>query len=505
MPGISVSKIPIPFRGAGGISWQTYWATLISATVENAAPTHVVLTFPTAQTSLGATDFTVAGFTISSASWTGAILTLVLSTNVKPTDKPILTFTKIDAKINIVNNVYPAELDTNTLVWYRYGAGIAKDVSNKISAWNDLSGNDHHLSSSGTAMPTFDDGVLFDGIANYMKTANFVFNQPFTFYGVFKLDTPRQYDTFWTSNSSTSCIIWQPLAGDIEAYAGNSGPCRDNMIINIDNNYFIVRVVFNGATSVLTINTRDSVTGNAGTNNMNGITLGANYNLLSRFINAHFRELIFRDGIDSNENQLTIYNYLNAKNNLKPVVAIFGDSITAGHSSTGRVSIKSRMSTARRIIDSSLEGAVITDLINWWEHQVRKEAQVDVTFVLIGINNVSSGQDTPTIITAYQELIDKIRNDTGASNKIIAVTLIPSMASKSQDQQYIDLNNAIRGTYATPITNIDGYIDTVATALNAGDGTLAAIYDEGDGLHENTLGRQLIADLYDAKIEELGF
>lgn len=27
MPGISVSKIPIPFRGAGGISWQTYWKT----------------------------------------------------------------------------------------------------------------------------------------------------------------------------------------------------------------------------------------------------------------------------------------------------------------------------------------------------------------------------------------------------------------------------------------------------------------------------------------------
>lgn len=27
MPGISVSKIPIPFRGAGGISWASYWAT----------------------------------------------------------------------------------------------------------------------------------------------------------------------------------------------------------------------------------------------------------------------------------------------------------------------------------------------------------------------------------------------------------------------------------------------------------------------------------------------
>ena len=29
MPGISVSKIPIPFRGAGGINWSSYWATHI--------------------------------------------------------------------------------------------------------------------------------------------------------------------------------------------------------------------------------------------------------------------------------------------------------------------------------------------------------------------------------------------------------------------------------------------------------------------------------------------
>ena len=78
MPGISVSKICVPF-GGGGINWSSYWASLISATVEDAAPTNVVLTFPTAQTSLGAADFTITGFTVSSASWTGAVLTLVIT------------------------------------------------------------------------------------------------------------------------------------------------------------------------------------------------------------------------------------------------------------------------------------------------------------------------------------------------------------------------------------------------------------------------------------------
>jgi len=57
MAGISVSKICVPF-GGGGIDWSSYWTTLSSATVENAAPTHVVLTFPAAQTSLVAADIT---------------------------------------------------------------------------------------------------------------------------------------------------------------------------------------------------------------------------------------------------------------------------------------------------------------------------------------------------------------------------------------------------------------------------------------------------------------
>ena len=108
MPGISVSKIPIPFRGAGGISWQTYWATLISATVENAAPTNVVLTFPSEGTSVAADiTCTVNGVarTVSSASWSGGVWTIVLASAVEYGDMVVVTFVPSGGTAAVTNNV----------------------------------------------------------------------------------------------------------------------------------------------------------------------------------------------------------------------------------------------------------------------------------------------------------------------------------------------------------------------------------------------------------------
>jgi lysophospholipase L1-like esterase len=92
-------------RRGGGVSWATWWTSLISATVENAAPTHVVLTFPTAQTSLGAIDFTIAGFMINNASWAGVVLTLVLSTAVVYGDILVVTFINSGGTHAVTNNV----------------------------------------------------------------------------------------------------------------------------------------------------------------------------------------------------------------------------------------------------------------------------------------------------------------------------------------------------------------------------------------------------------------
>jgi len=93
--------------GASGINWSSYWATLISATVENAAPTDVVLTFPSEGTSV-ATDITctVNGVarTVSSASWTGAVWTVVLASAIEYGDVVIMTFRLTNTK-TVTNNV----------------------------------------------------------------------------------------------------------------------------------------------------------------------------------------------------------------------------------------------------------------------------------------------------------------------------------------------------------------------------------------------------------------
>lgn len=109
-----------------GIDFRSYWATLISATVETAAPTHVVLTFPTAQTSLLATDITATvngvARAVSSASWTGAAWTVVLASAVDYADTVVMTFVKTGQTANVTNNVLSyAALLTSTGT----GAGVS--------------------------------------------------------------------------------------------------------------------------------------------------------------------------------------------------------------------------------------------------------------------------------------------------------------------------------------------------------------------------------------------
>jgi hypothetical protein len=69
----------------GGFQWSDFWATLISATIEDADATKVILTFSNANTDLIASDFSIVGKTISSLTRDGTnkVLTLTLSTPVE--------------------------------------------------------------------------------------------------------------------------------------------------------------------------------------------------------------------------------------------------------------------------------------------------------------------------------------------------------------------------------------------------------------------------------------
>jgi hypothetical protein len=97
--GISFSR--------GGQNWESYWANLISATVENAAPRNIIMTFANSDTSLLATDFSVNGFYVYSISRdvTNKIITLTLNTYVVYGDVLTLTFTKTGGTADVTNNV----------------------------------------------------------------------------------------------------------------------------------------------------------------------------------------------------------------------------------------------------------------------------------------------------------------------------------------------------------------------------------------------------------------
>ena len=105
--GISLGIGSVKLGTGSPQSWSSYWNQLISATVEDAAPTHVVLTFPSAK-NLVASDITIAGFTVLSGSWAGSVYTLMLSTSVIYSDS--LTVVYKGKSYPVTNNVTTSQV-----------------------------------------------------------------------------------------------------------------------------------------------------------------------------------------------------------------------------------------------------------------------------------------------------------------------------------------------------------------------------------------------------------
>jgi len=103
--------------------WELWWSSLISATVEDAAPTHIVLVFPTGR-DLGTDDFTVTidgeDSTITDVSWDGGECTITVDDTITEDDDVIVTFVTTGETAGVTNNTtweyyWAHHLDT----WYR--------------------------------------------------------------------------------------------------------------------------------------------------------------------------------------------------------------------------------------------------------------------------------------------------------------------------------------------------------------------------------------------------
>jgi len=153
MPIISPTAIS-PHRIGGAKNWSSYWATLISAVVNDTDATKIDLTFPSAN-SLDESDFTIPGVTFTGSSWTGGVLTLQATAEIYTS--PTITFVLTGGTAFVKNPRFIITVDTTK-------AGSAADtfiLPNYISGTYDYyvdwgeGGAEEHITTAGNHSHTY--------------------------------------------------------------------------------------------------------------------------------------------------------------------------------------------------------------------------------------------------------------------------------------------------------------------------------------------------------------
>ena len=114
--------------------------------------------------------------------------------------------------------------------------------------------------------------LLFDGAAHYMKTAPFTLNQPETIFLVGKQVSWSANARIFDGNAENLGTLYQqPGTPKMSLYAGAT-LADVSLAIGTTG---VVATVINGASSSIQVNQGAAVSGNAGSANLGGITLGA--------------------------------------------------------------------------------------------------------------------------------------------------------------------------------------------------------------------------------------
>jgi lysophospholipase L1-like esterase len=121
----------------------------------------------------------------------------------------------------------------------------------------------------------------------------------------------------------------------------------------------------------------------------------------------------------------------------------------------------------------------------------------------VGLNDLDPAEAASVAIARLQGLVTSAQAILPPASKVFVAQMTPCKArlitiygavnGPIAYQKWFDMNTAIAGGGATPITGADGAITAHVALLNDGSGNLAAAYDLGDGIHENNDGRQIIA------------
>jgi hypothetical protein len=212
----------------------------------------------------------------------------------------------------------PADLsDGGTKFLLDYTLGVTQ-VANLVSSWADMLGGGVALvEAHDTEKPTLDldgsldadgildDGIIFDGVDNRLS-ASFAWVQPEMVYIVMKVLSWTINDILFDGGVSHSGKSYQTTATPTHSIAAGIPACPISYTLN---KWIIVRAYFSGVNSYHILNNAAPVTGNAGTIDMAGFTLG------SRFQATNWGNVKVKGvcGRTSNTGEVNIYNYLKAR------------------------------------------------------------------------------------------------------------------------------------------------------------------------------------------------
>lgn len=394
-------------------------------------------------------------------------------------------------------NPIPAILkDGNTVAWYdaQDSSTITKDVSNFVSRWNDKLGSGHDLiQATATKQPLINsEGVLFDGVNDFMKTSSFTFSQPEYIYIVVKQVTNVSSGRIFDGVNSNSVLFWQSGGTSGQAYAGSFV----NIPILNTGVFKIFRFFYNGANSTFRTGRSAAINGNSGANNSGGFTLGGKPDGSSNFANIVIKEMIARTSANGED---VIYNYLEKKHNLLDLnyinknVLISGDSLIGNHTPEGTVA--QHMTIGGLLSDISTAGDTIdAQIIKYNALSTQVKANINIAFILVGINNYWIPDTAAQAITKYQNFITSIKAN-APNAKIIITKLLPCdyNTGAGGHNQWI-FAQGINSLLST-LTGVDAISTQPSDVMDDGTGKMKISYSCShlDGLHENTAGRLLIA------------
>jgi hypothetical protein len=203
--------------------------------------------------------------------------------------------------------------DGNTVTWCdsRELSTVIKDNTNLVFAWADKLGTDRGFRNDGRATYSATNGITFDGVTQYLRTPTYTLAQPTFIYMVVQqpswVSSKYIFDGFYTNSGM---LVKTGTTPQIVAGAGSNSGVNVNLTVGV---WHIVRVLFNGASSKLIVDTTSAVTFSCGAGAMSGMTLSRPGASSSAFGNNYIKEVIIRSVSDSAGNEAAIYSYLSNK------------------------------------------------------------------------------------------------------------------------------------------------------------------------------------------------